>query len=338
MTFKPCWWLPSGHLQTCAASLALRPIIATTQEAIPLPDGDQLELYWLHSEQASLQAPIVLLLHGLEGSVSSHYIQGMLQQIKNHGWRGVMLHFRGSNGCVNALPEGYHAGKTSDLIAALNFIAGRYPEASCNAVGYSLGANVLLKFLGEYPEQTAIQNAVAVSPPFDLQASSRFMHQGINRLYERYFMKKLKRSISRKLAQGIPMPVDLDVLNQISHLREFDEYITAPLHGFTDAEDYYTRCSSHSFLRAIQTPTLIIHAEDDPMIPKATIPQAHQLSPAIQMEVYPHGGHVGFISGGRPGKLNYWLEQRIPQYFLANTDSMFKRGLLMRVPSAARTV
>ena len=315
MTFKPCWWLPTGHLQTCAASLASRPIIETVRESILLSDGDQLELHWLHPEQEHLQTPIVLLLHGLEGSVTSNYIQGMLQQIKKYRWRGVMLHFRGSNGCVNALPEGYHAGKTSDLIAALDFITTCYPNASCNAIGYSLGANVLLKFLGECPGQTAIQNAVAVSPPFDLQASSQFMHQGISRLYERHFMKKLKCSITKKLKQGIPMPVDLEALNQISHLQEFDERITAPLHGFTGAEDYYTRCSSQSFLSTIQTPTLIIHAEDDPIIPKATIPQSHQLSSAIQMEVYPHGGHVGFISGGRPGKLSYWLEQRIPQYF-----------------------
>ena len=312
--FKPCWWLPTGHLQTCVAALTPRPFIATQTEQIPLVEGDQLELCWLQPEVENALVPTVILLHGLEGSVQSHYIQGMLKAIQQKGWRGVVLHFRGSNGRVNALPQSYHGGKTEDFVIALQTIQLRYPDEPCFAVGYSLGGNVLLKFLGEYPDQKGMVQAVSVSAPFDLGATSKYLGRGIYRIYERHFIKKLKYSILRKLKHGIDMPINLSTLSKIKDFCNFDRQITAPLHGFQSAEDYYVKNSSKYFLKTIITPTLIIHAEDDPMIPKAVIPTADSVSPAVTLEVHQKGGHIGFISGGYPGRLKYWLENRVIQH------------------------
>lgn len=319
--FKPCWWLPNGHLQTCVAALTTRPLMTTQNELIPLNDGDMLELCWQKPAEDDAPCPTLLLMHGLEGSVQSHYIQGMLGQVKKLGWRAVVLHFRGSNGRVNNLPQAYHAGKTEDLIVALKLIQARYRGSPCIGIGYSLGANVLLKFLGEMPDQSWLKQAVAVSPPFDLAATCKYLSGGF-RIYEKHFIKKLKFSFIRKLERGIAMPLDLLGLKKIKSLYEFDNQVTAPLSGFTNAEDYYNQCSSHRFLKSIQTPTLIIHAKDDPMIPKEVIPNENQLSSHVILDLHEKGGHIGFISGGRPGRLEYWLEKRILNYLTASLDML----------------
>ncbi len=316
MIFKPSWWLPTGHLQTCIAAFTQRPHTETTSEVIELKDGDQLELRWFQPENASETTPTLVLIHGLEGSVNSHYIQGMLKQAQMLKLRAVVLHLRGSNGRVNRLPESYHAGKTEDLITTLKIVKKRYPIATCIAIGYSLGANMLLKFLGEHPQQSWVDQAIAISPPFDLQASTSFVSKGINRIYERHFIKRLKGSIQKKLEHGILMPINLEALNKISSFYDFDDQITAPLHGFLSAKDYYTRCSSQYFLPEIATPTLIIHAEDDPIIPKEAIPTPQRFSKHVQLEVHKNGGHIGFISGGYPGNWRYWLDERIAQHLL----------------------
>lgn len=312
--FRPNWWLRSGHLQTCVAALTARSLIPTRDEWLNLPDGDVLELHWVDSEKKD--APILLLLHGLEGSVYSHYIQGMLQVAKQSGWRAVVMHFRGSSGHINRKPGCYHAGRTEDLHDVLLHIKSVFPESSnITAIGYSLGSNLLLKYLGENPLQDLLKAAVAVSVPFDLEVTSRFLSTGrMQKVYEKRFMKNLKRTIGYKLRFNIDMPITLYDLEQIQTLYDFDEKITAPLHGFKNAKDYYKSCSSRHFLQGIKTPTLIIHAEDDPIIPKATIPKMKRKNPAIQWDIQRYGGHVGFIDGNHPKRLDYWLETRIPRY------------------------
>lgn len=313
MVFQPNWWLKSGHMQTCVAALTPRPLLQTRDEWINLPDGDVLELHWVDAER--VEAPILLLLHGLEGSVRSPYIQGMLQLAQRNHWRAVVMHFRGSTGHINRTPQCYHAGRTEDVLSVLTHIRSLHPEASqMVAVGYSLGSNLLLKFLGENPTQTWLSAAVAVSVPFDLEATTRSLRSGMGRIYQKRFMKSLKRTISYKLHFSMDMPISLFELEQIHTLYEFDDKVTAPLHGFSSAKEYYTSCSSQHFLEHIRTPTLIIHAEDDPIIPKWVIPRMKHKNHAISWDIQRYGGHVGFINGNNPKQLSYWLEERIPHY------------------------
>ncbi len=311
--FHPPFWLRNGHIQTCLAASLPRKKQGTRLQQLTLEEGDLLELHWLDTTDPA--APCVLLLHGMEGSLDSPYIQGMLQAIKHLGWRAAVLHMRGCQGRINALPQCYHAGKTDDLALALQQIKKDYPATqTIFAIGYSLGGNQLLKFLGENPAQTFISTAAAVSIPFDLAACAHHLHQGFNQLYEQRFLRSLKNTIAQKLQRNLQMPVSATDLFNIKTLYEFDDRITAPLHGFTDAAEYYARSSCGQFLTHIRTPTLIIHAEDDPFIPQSTIPTAAEVSTNIQFCIQVHGGHAGFINFHSKLYWDYWLEQYIPQY------------------------
>ncbi len=313
--FQPCMWLANGHLQTWAGALFPRGHQQTTLVQIPLPDGDTLEL---HELEAPKGAPILFLLHGLEGSVQSAYIQGMLQYAKAHQLRAVVPHLRGSSGRINHIPQSYHAGKTLDVEIALNTIHTRYPGVACVAVGYSLGANLLLKYLGEQPTQQYIEAAVAVCAPFDLAATAARLNQGVGKIYEHAFVASLKQMIAYKLALKMPMPVDWAELANIKTMHDFDDKVTAPLHNFLNAKDYYAQSSCLQFLPHIQIPTLLINAEDDPIIPKEVIPKRTELNAQITLDLQQYGGHVGFISCQGVGKLHYWLEERIPRFLAPN--------------------
>lgn len=302
-------------MQTWAAFLLKRPIYPTSVETICLANNDALELHWLHTEKPD--APVLLLLHGLEGSVHSNYIRGMLHVAKLNNWRAVVMHFRGCQGRINNIAQSYHAGKTDDLILTLKHIRQKFPAArAIFAVGYSLGGNVLLKFLGEEREQTLIDKAVAVSLPFDLGATTQFLQQGIRKYYEYRFLRTLKNSVACKIELGMDMPVSLKKLNNIHTLYDFDNQITAPLHHFKDANDYYQGASCKQFLPAINTSTLIIHAIDDPFVPAEVIPQQKEVSKQVNLAVQHYGGHVGFIGRGKDAGINYWLEKCIPQYLM----------------------
>ncbi len=310
--FEPCMWLANGHLQTWAGALFPRVQQDTEMESLALPDGDTLELHWLSAEQTD--APILFLLHGLEGSVRSGYIQGMLQVAKNHHWRAVLPHLRGSGGRINNISQSYHAGRTDDLDIALQHIRARYPNAPCVAVGYSLGANLLLKYLGENSAQPFIKTAIAVCAPFDLAATAAKLSQGVNKIYEHTFVESLKKTIAYKMALNMSMPIDWLELANIKTMHDFDDKITAPLHNFLNAKEYYAQSSCLQFLPNIQIPTLIINAQDDPLIPKEVIPSQKQLNQHITLDIQQHGGHVGFISCRAMGKPSYWLEERIAHY------------------------
>ena len=317
--FEPCWWLSNGHLQTCAAALIKRPHYRTQAECIKLADGDVLELHWSHTPNP--EAPILLLLHGLEGSVSSNYIQGMLHAAKLHHWRAVVMHLRGCQGRVNAVAQTYHAGKTDDLETTLEHIHDAFPAAKqVFAIGYSLGGNILLKFLGENPERNLVDAAVGISLPFDLAATTHYLQTGIRQYYEHRFLRTMKGTIAHKIDLGMNMPVNKQELHKIHTLYNFDNQVTAPLHGFKNAKDYYRRSSCAQFLPAIQTPTLIVHAVDDPFVPSAVIPDKKAVSPQVNLNILPHGGHVGFISTKKNGGIYFWLERYIPQYLTKLMD------------------
>lgn len=312
--FRPAPWLRGPHRQTLFASkLRPPPAVAITHERLELEDGDFLDLAWHPDNGAAADAPLVVLLHGLSGSIKSKYVRGMLRAIAARGWRGVLMHFRGASGEPNRLPRSYHSGETGDLGQVLPLLQARYPRAPMAAVGYSLGGNVLLKYLGERGRDTPLQAAAAVSVPFDLGLCVRAVSRGLSRAYQHHMVGNMRTAAARKFA-AMPCPVPLPDLNELRDFVSFDNAVTAPLHGFKDAEDYYRRASSRPFLNAIKLPTLIVHALDDPFMDASVVPAESELSPAVRFELSPRGGHVGFVAAGAWGQPLFWLERRIPEY------------------------
>lgn len=310
-TFKPAWWLPNSHLQTIWPAICRRNVnIPLERERLELPDGDFIDLDWIKGEAKS---PLILILHGLEGSIESHYAKGMLQTVSKQGWRGVFMHFRGCSGEPNRLPKGYHSGETGDVSYVIQVLLEREPNLFIGAIGYSLGGNVLLKWLGETGKDNPLKAAIAISVPFELHKAANRIQQGFSKFYQWYFMKCLRDRLSQKF-QINPGPLDPSILHNVTTMYEFDDKITAPLHGFSGANEYYTTASSRQYLRKISVPTLILHAKDDPFMSEDVIPESNELSPEVRLEVTESGGHVGFVAGKYPWRPHYWLETRVPEF------------------------
>lgn len=322
-TFKPAWWLKHAHLQTIFAKyLSPRKQQKTVAEILPLPDGDELQLNWMQPARVARDAPMVVILHGLAGNIQSHYIQNLLAHCRQQRWPAVVMHFRGCNGQPNKLPRAYHSGDTADLAWVLQEIQQRFEQQKLVAVGFSLGANVLVKYCGEQ-QSNPLHAAVAVCPPLDLAASASRINQGSSRLYQRYLLNRLKQSTIAKLAQfpDFPLPLTVKQIKGLRSLVQFDEHFTAPIHGFSSAQDYYHKSSGKAFLRHIKIPTLVIHASDDPFLSSSVIPTADELSQHVQFEVTDGGGHVGFISGNSPLKPRFWLNQRVTDFIRQQVDA-----------------
>jgi predicted alpha/beta-fold hydrolase len=308
--FRPAPWLPSRHLQTLWPSLVRpRPGLALRRERLELPDGDFLDLAWTRDGER----PIVLVLHGLQGGLRSHYSASLVRSLERSGFQVCFMHFRGCSGEPNRLPRGYHSGETGDARHVIDAIRQRPSRQPLFAVGVSLGGNVLLKYLGEVGSQTPLAAAVAVSVPFDLANASQTLQRGLARIYQHHLLRSCVRATAAKFARIAP-PFPLPNLRRLASLYEFDEAITAPLHGFASAADYYARSSSRAFLRSIRIPTLIIHARDDPFMTPDAVPMAAELSGAVTLELSAHGGHVGFIAQGDGLRVRYWLDERIPAF------------------------
>ena len=311
--FRAAWWLTSPHLQTLWPTFFnRRPAPALRRERLELPDGDFVDLDWTAPAPGSR----VLILHGLEGSLESHYAGGLLSRLRNAGFNAGLMYFRGRSGTPNRLPRSYHSGDTGDLACVLQHLHRRDPDSPLAVVGFSLGGNVLLKWLGEAGSSAGISQAIAVSVPFDLDAAARQLDRGISRIYRNHLLGRLRQAVRRKAAQH-PPPWPLERLDELRSFRSFDDAITAPLHGFRDVDDYYGRASSRQFLGAIRIPTVILQAADDPFLPASALPHSGELSPDVTLELSPHGGHVGFIAGNWPGLPHYWLEQRILELLAA---------------------
>ena len=308
--FKPAWWLPGPHLQTLWPNLLRRlPDVALRRERLELSDGDFLDLDWSHASTG----PLVVVLHGLEGSSRSHYAVGIHHALHLHGWRSVLMHFRGCSGTPNRLARGYHAGDTGDLEHVVSILREREPGTPIAVIGYSLGGNVLLKWLGEQGAQAAIVAAAAVSVPFDLSNATERLNRGLSRVYQWVLLRRLRESMRDKW-RAMGCMDEQAPLNSMRTLRDFDNMVTAPLHGFTGADDYYTRCSSRGFLKNIQVPTLILQAQDDPFMTRDALPGIDDLSPSIEFELTPGGGHVGFVTGSSPWRARYYPEQCLPAF------------------------
>lgn len=306
-SFRPAWWIRGAHMQTLWPSLVRRRVLPElVRERIELADGDFIDL-----ARARADGPPVLVIHGLEGSLESHYAAGILSALAEAGFQPVFMHLRGCSDEPNRLARSYHSGATGDLAAVLAHLAERPEGAPLTVIGYSLGGNLLLKYLGEGMEP-AIGAAVAVSVPFLLRDAMLRLELGASRIYQRYLVNKLKDSYRRKFA-CIPSPLELN-LDEIRDFFGFDDQVTAPLHGFAGADDYYAKCSCRQFLPRIERPTLIIQAQDDPFMFAHTVPREEELGPGVCLELAHHGGHVGFVAGVLPWRPHYWLETRIIEY------------------------
>lgn len=313
-SFRPAPWLRGPHRQTLFASkMRPAPPITVEHEDFDLPDGDFIELAWLPDAGQPPETPLVVVLHGLTGSIESKYARGLLQQAAVRGWRGVLMHFRGAGRSHNRMPRGYHSGDTGDFRVLLAHLRQRFPDAPLAAVGYSLGGNVLLKYLGEEGKAAALTTGVAVSVPFDLALCARAIDQGLSRAYQRHLIGNMRDALERKFTHMEP-PFPLPDLRGLSNFPAFDDAVTAPLHGFADAQDYYASASSGPFLAHITVPTLILHALDDPFMSPEVVPAERELAAPIRLELSRSGGHVGFVSADRLLRPVFWLEQRIPAW------------------------
>lgn len=311
-SFHPAWWCPGPHLQTLWATLVRRrPRTALTAERLELPDGDFLDLHWT----PDVGGPIVIVLHGLEGCSRSPYACGLLAALSRLGLRAVVMHFRGCSGEPNRLARSYHSGDTGDLAHLIEVLRAREPHTALAAVGYSLGGNVLLKWLGETGART-LAVAVAVSVPFELAQAAARVDRGFSRVYQWKLLRSMRARVRDKLAR-MPLPIQTTDLNALRSFRAFDDAVTAPLHGFRDADHYYAVASSRQYLRSIAIPTLILHARDDPFMHEGIIPTRAEVADCVELEIHARGGHVGFIAGRSPFAARYWLEERIPRFLLA---------------------
>ena len=316
LSFTPAWWLQHAHLQTLYPALLRRSATPPLRrERFNTPDGDFFDVDFCGEGNA----PLVLLLHGLTGSSKSSYIKGLQQALLQQGLRSATLNFRGCSGEYNRLARSYHSGETEDIQFLYQTLRQREPHTKFAAVGFSLGCNVLLKWLGEQRERLQLSAAVAVSVPLLLAPCASKLDNGFSKLYRANLLRELKHYIRAKQQhlQQLGITAEADKLKQLGDLSsiqsfwQYDDRVVAPLHGFHNVHDYYQRSSSRQFLKNITVPTLIIQAVDDPFMTPAVLPEPSELSPTVRLEICQAGGHVGFVTGKNPLQPQYWLEQRI---------------------------
>lgn len=315
-TFSPAWWLKNRHAQTIYPTLAWpgAPRVALRSELLELPDGDATSVDWLITAgKPGPEDPLLVILHGLEGSSDSTCIRHLLGASLEHGWQAAVLHFRDCGDYRNRLPRRYHAGETSDLRYFLGKLRTDGHSGPIIAAGYSLGGNVLLKYLGEEGVATPMHAAAAICVPLNLHTCAEALKHGFSKVYQRYLLKRMKKAVVDKFSPHTAA-FDWDKAMRANTFAEFDDVVTAPLHGFADKNEYYDRCSSIGFLGGIERSTLIINALDDPFMRPEIIPDATALSQHVQLEVSKTGGHVGFVSGGSPWRPRYYLPGRIIQF------------------------
>jgi len=311
--FVAARWLTHPHLQTLyGAILAPAPRIAFTRKRWETPDGDFVDVDFTGAPGAT---PFVLLFHGLEGSSRSPYARALMGEVMGRGWQGAVFHFRGCSGEPNRLPRAYHSGDSDEIHWAVRRLHAQAGAQPLYVAGVSLGGNALAKWLGERGEKARklVERAAVVSAPVDLMAAGEALELGFARMYARHFLVTLKRTAAIKLERH-PGLFDGGGVARATTLREFDDVVTAPLHGFRDTDDYWTRASAKPLLGRIAVPTLLINARDDPFLPEAALPTEREVSSAVKLEFPPRGGHVGFVSGPFPGNIG-WLPRRILHFF-----------------------
>ncbi len=311
-SYRAPWWLPGGHLQTLYSALCVPRANVQFQRSIwDTPDGDVVAV---DEVAGPADAPLVVLFHGLEGGAKSHYARSLMAEIQRRHWRGVVPHFRGCGGLANRLPRAYHSGDTTEIEWMLRRIKDVAGSAPLFAVGVSLGGNALLKWAGESKASAAeiLTAIIAISVPYELAATGDHLARGVNRIYTWNFLRTLKQNARLKLKQ-FPAIFDVIAMERARNMREFDDAVTAPLHGFRNVDDYWARASSKPALRHIQVPTRLIHARNDPFTPVKILPSASDVSAHVSFDFSEAGGHCGFVSGPFPGQLEI-LPRKIIDY------------------------
>lgn len=309
-------WLPTSHAQTIVPALfGRKPAVQFRRERWDTPDGDFIDLDWIaHGASAPppSTAPLFVLFHGLEGSSNSHYARVLMAEAQARGWHGVVPHFRSCSGPLNLLPRFYHLADSNEVDWILRRLAATH-GGPVVAAGVSLGGNVLLRWLCEREgDASVIGAAAAISAPLDVHAGGHAISQGFGMVYTRSFLKSLKRKGLAKLAQ-YPGLFDRDAMLAARTLYEFDNVVTAPLHGFRDTDDYWTSATTRGLLPRIAVPTLVLNARNDPFLPGRVLPTKADVSAAVTLDQPDHGGHVGFMTGPFPGRID-WLSQRVFGY------------------------
>jgi len=318
-TYHAAWWIPGAHAQTLWGKFFRRRMnVPIRTERWETPDDDFVEV---HRLDAASEAPRLFLLHGLEGTVRSHYVGGFFAEACRRGWGADLLVFRGCGSEPNRARRFYHSGETADLAFALDRVIHEQPASPVMIAGVSLGGNVLLKYLGELGDSrpSQLRAAAAISVPFDLERGARFISTGFSRVYDRHFLRTLRRKAEAKLAQ-YPGLFSLDALRRARSIYDFDDVVTAPVHGFESAHDYYTRSSSVHWLPRVHLPTLLLSAIDDPFLPAAVLDEVRDIAPTnrhLELEFTARGGHVGFVSGRLPWRPHYYAEWRVCEFLAA---------------------
>jgi uncharacterized protein len=319
-TFKPAWWLNNAHLQTLYPAL-MRKMPSQSgmrRERLITPDNDFIDIDWCGNSNQAL----VILLHGLTGSSHSGYIKGLQIALSAEGFRSVALNFRGCSGEYNNSARCYHSGETEDIHFLYQTLRQRESDTPFAAVGFSLGGNVLLKWLGEQGNKLSLFAATAVSVPLVLSTCATKLDNGFSKIYRENLLLELKHHVlaKQRYLENLGKFQEAEKIKQLGDLSgiksfwQYDDRVVAKLHGFKNVQDYYQRSSSRQFLKSIAITTLLIQAIDDPFMTQEVLPGLDELSPSIHLEITQGGGHVGFIAGELPFRPVYWLEQRIPEF------------------------
>lgn len=314
--YRPAWWVPGAHARTLWGKLVPRGFdVPTRLERWDTPDGDFLELV---RHAAPPSAPRLLLLHGLEGSPRSHYVRGLMTEARRRRWAADLLVFRSCGTVPNRAPRFYHSGETGDLDWVVRRLVREEPGRPLLLTGVSLGGNVLLKWLGERGDALPreVVAAATISVPYDLAQGARHIENGFSRVYQAYFLRSLQRKALEK-HRRFPDRIDARAATRARTLWEFDDAVTAPLHGFRDAADYYARSSAIGWIDRIRIPTLLLSAWDDPFLPASVLGDVARIAegnPHLRPEFQQTGGHVGFLAGRVPWRPLYWGEWRATEF------------------------
>ncbi|HXC25334.1 MAG TPA: hydrolase [Gemmatimonadaceae bacterium] len=335
LSYRPAWWVPGAHAQTLWGKLVRRPRpVFTRVERWETPDDDFLEIHRLDAARGltgsrAARTPRVVILHGLEGTVRSHYAQGLLGEMRRRGWGADLVIWRSCGSEPNRARRFYHSGETIDLALVIDRVTREFPDDPLALVGVSLGGNVLLKYLGERGREVPRQlvAAVAISVPFDLARGSAYINRGFSKIYQKYFMDSLKRKTHEKVTR-YPDLIARDRIDTLTTLQEFDDAMTAPIHGFADAQAYYADSSAIRYIQRIQVNTLLLNAVDDPFLPPDVLDEVRRIAAGnrcLSVEFPEKGGHAGFVSGWNPFSPVYFLERRTGEFlatrFAAGSES-----------------
>jgi predicted alpha/beta-fold hydrolase len=320
--YRPAWWVPGPHLRTLWGKFARRPDTLLRAERWETPDGDFLDV---HRLDAAAGRPRLIVLHGLEGSPRSHYVRGLVAEAARRGWAADVIVFRSCGPELNRTLRFYHSGETKDL----DFVVARLVRAESDRplvlAGVSLGGNVLLKWLGERGNDvpSSVVAAATISVPYDLARGSRHIDRGFARIYQAHFLRTLRRKAEAK-SRRFPDRLRIEAIRRARSLWEFDDVVTAPVHGFRDAADYYERSSSIRWIARVCVPTLLLSAADDPFLPRDVLDEVRAIARAnahLHVEFVERGGHVGFISGTLPWRPFYYAEWRVAEFLATRLDA-----------------